>query len=46
MLGLAWDLKAQKLNPVEEKTAAIPGRVAAGHNVQILHLGIDGHLGS
>jgi fatty-acid desaturase len=30
MLGLAWDLKAQKLDPVEDKTTAIPGRVATG----------------
>jgi hypothetical protein len=38
-------LKAQKLNPVEEKTTAIPGRLATGNNVKTLYLGIDGNTG-
>jgi fatty-acid desaturase len=46
MLGLAWDLKAQKLNAVEEKTIAIPGTSSSGNNVPILHLGMDGNPGS
>jgi sn-1 stearoyl-lipid 9-desaturase len=45
MLGLAWDLKAQKLNHVEDKRTVIPERLAAGENVQILHLGMDGSPG-
>jgi hypothetical protein len=45
MLGLAWDLKAQKLNPVEDKTTAIPGRLAAGNNVKTLSLGMNGNAG-
>jgi hypothetical protein len=46
MLGLAWDLKAQKLNSVENKTIVIPEKRGAGNNVQILHLGMDGNPGS
>jgi stearoyl-CoA desaturase (delta-9 desaturase) len=29
MLGLAWDVKVQRLNPGEGRTAAVPRRLAA-----------------
>jgi stearoyl-CoA desaturase (delta-9 desaturase) len=45
MLGLAWDVKAQMLNPVEGQTTAIPTRLAAENNVKTLYLNMDGNPG-
>jgi sn-1 stearoyl-lipid 9-desaturase len=45
MLGLAWDVKVQKLDAVEGKTAATPTRPAPGNNLKTLDFGMDGNSG-